>query len=235
MKKFFSVLLAALMLAALVSGCGKKEEPAVSPEAAPAQEQPAAQEASAIDANALVGLMANSTNFMEKGISYDNEVHVGDQVYATSIAFKGKMSRIQGGDAENPTVTITKEDGIYILNLGEKTGFKMPNDPEANFSEDPTGDLKPEEQMDKDAIQIIGSEDVNGEPCYLIVTKDSVQGYEMKMWIHKKYGIVMKMEADSPDGKMNLVVRNLKVGDVPDSLFDIPNDIVMMEMPVLPQ
>ncbi len=233
-KKVLILLLAAVMVI-MVSGCGgAKPAPAEpAPAEAPAAETPAAAEET--DSSGLFQLMESSVDYMAKGVSYDYVMTAGGETIRTHYAFKNGMVRFEGGAAGAENIMITRDDGIYMINLAEKTGFKMPKPEGADTGTDGTGDLKPEETMDRDAVKIIGSEDVNGEPCHVLTTKDTVAGYDMKMWVHKKYGIMMRMEAETAEGQMKIEITNLKVGDVADSEFEIPADVQMMEMPVVPQ
>lgn len=233
-KRMWIVLLA-LTVAIMGAACGgAKPEPAEpAPAEAPAAEAPAAT--AETDNSGLFQLMESSVDYMAKGVSYDYEMTAGGETIRTHYAFKNGMVRFEGGAAGAESIMITRDDGIYMINLAEKTGFKMPKPEGADTGADGTGDMKPEETMDKDAVKIIGSEDVNGEPCHVLTTKDTVAGYDMKMWVHKKYGIMMRMEAESPEGQMKIEITNLKVGDVSDSEFEIPADVQMMEMPVVPQ
>lgn len=235
MKKILALLMMATLTFALATGCSKpapEAAPEVSEPAAEAPAEPAA-EAETMDNDGLFNAMAGSVDYMSKGISYDYEMTAGGQVINSRYAYKNGDMRIEGNAGGAQTVTITKSDAIYILNMADKTGFKMPKSGDSGA--EGMGDLKPEETMDKDAVKIIGNEDLNGEPCVVFTTKDKVAGYEMKMWVHKKYGVMMKMEAESPEGKMKIEIKNLKVGDIPDSEFEIPADFKMMEMPVVPQ
>ncbi len=237
MKKFLALFLMATLVFSLFTGCSKPATEATpeatEPTPAEAPAEPAAEES--MDNDGLFNAMAGSVDYMTKGISYDYEMTAGGQVLKTRYAYKNGEIRMEGGAGGSQSVIITKSDAIYMLNLTDKTGFKMPKTAGSDTGAEGTGDLKPEETMDKDAVKIIGSEDFNGEPCVVFTTKDKLAGYEMKMWVHKKYGVMMKMEAESPEGEMKIEIKNLKVGDIPDSEFEIPADITMMEMPVVPQ
>ncbi len=235
MKKFLAVLLMTGLVLSLFAGCSKPAPAETAePEAAEATTEAAAEETT--DKEGILKLMGGSADFMKSGFSYDYVMTIGDQTSTSHFSFKGENVRMEVVQEENQSIMITKGKEMFIINPGEKTGFKMNVDEsgEAN-AVNPAGDVKPEESMDKDNMKIIGKEDINGEPCYVVESKDMVGQYAMKMWIHQKYGIAMKMEAEAPEGKVMMEVKNLVVGDVPDSEFEIPSDIQIMEMPVMPQ
>jgi len=235
MKKILALLLISGMTFAIFSGCSKPvpAEPATPPsaETPAAPSEPKASEVT--DKDGILKLMGGSVDIMKKGVSYDYVMTAGEQTTTSRFSFKGGNVRMEGLDPSNPSLMITKDKERYIISPQEKTGFKMST--EANTDANPTGEIKPEENMDKDALKIIGKETVNGEPCYIVTTKNIVDGSDMKMWLHEKYGILMKMESLSSDGNLLIEVKNLKVGDVPDAEFEIPADIKIREMPVVPQ
>lgn len=234
MRKMFALVLMGALVLMLSVGCSKPSPEAPAPVEAPSvAEAPAAPAEESTDKEGLLQLMGGSANAMKQGLSYDYSTTVSGQTITSHFSYKGENVRIESLDSANPSLMITKGVETYIINPLEKTGFKMTV--EAGTGGNPTGDVKPEEAMDKDALTIVGNEDVNGEPCYVVATKNIMDGFEMKMWVHRKLGLMMKMESESPDGKVLVELKNLKVGNIPDSEFEIPADIKIQEMPVLPQ
>lgn len=237
MKKILALFLMSMVVFTLFYGCSKPSPaaPADLPPVAEAPTTPAEPPAAEVtDKDGILKLLGESPDVMKKGISYDYVMMVGEQQTMTSkFSYKGENIRMEGLDPSNPSLMITKGKELFIINPQEKTGFKMSTELEGDAN--PTGDVKPEESMDKDSLNVVGKEDVNGEPCYVVLTKNVADDSEMKLWLHQKYGIMMKMESQSSEGKVLIEVKNLKVGDIPDSLFEIPSDIKMMEMPTIPQ
>ena len=63
-----------------------------------------------------------------------------------------------------------------------------------------------------------------------ILSKDKATNEEVKLWVSKKYGITMKMVSKGVDGsEMTIEVTELKVGDINDSEFEVPSDVVIEE------
>lgn len=235
MKKIVALLLMSLLVFTVFSGCSKPA-PAVPAEPAPADAPAAPSEPPAsevTDKDGILSLMAESPDVMKNGLSYDYVMTVADQVITSRFSFKGDNIRMEGLDPSNPSLMITKGKELFIINPQEKTGFKMTT--ELDSDANPSGEIKPEENMDKDSLQVIGKEDVDGEPCYIVMTKNLEDDSDMKLWLHQKYGIMMKMESQTSEGTLLMEVKNLKVGNIPDSDFEIPADIEIMEMPGLPQ
>jgi len=234
MKRMLALFLMSVLVFTLFSGCSKPA-PAAPAEPTPAPtpavpEEPATTEVT--DKDGILKLIGSGADLMKQGVSYDYILTAGEQTTTSKISFKGENVRMEGFDPANPSLTIKKGREMFIINPQEKTGFKMST--EVDSDANPTGEIKPEENMDKNALTIVGKETVNGEPCYIVTTKNVVDGSDMKMWLHQKYGIMMKMEAPSAEGNLLVEVKNLKVGDIPDSQFEIPADIQMMEMPAVP-
>lgn len=231
MKRIVGVLMTVLLLAA-GTACSK---PAPAPETQPPAEAPAAEAAAeqTPDKDGILSLMAGGQNVMKDGMSYEYILTMGDIVTKSRFAFRGNNVRIEGLDAMNPSLMITKGEDLYIINPKDKTGFKMSAEADAGAS--PTGEVNPEENMDPDTMNILGKDVIDGEPCYIVESANVVDGNAMKFWIHEKYGIVMRMESMSNEGKILMEIKNLKVGNIPDSEFEIPAGIEMMEMPVFPE
>jgi hypothetical protein len=79
----------------------------------------------------------------------------------------------------------------------------------------------------------MGEEKVNGQDCekYLITYKDAVMG-KMYQWFSAKLEWPVKIAAETPQGKMTYELKNIKEGEVDDSVFEIPAGYQKMEIPV---
>jgi len=229
MKRIIGIFMTVLLLM-MGTACSTPEPEAQPPTEAPTAESTADQTP---DNEGILSLMADGQNVLKNGMSYDYIMTMGDIVTKSHFAFKGNNVRIEGLDAMNPSLMITKGEDLYIINPNDKTGFKMSAEADAGASL--TGEVNPEENMDRDTMNILGRDVIDGELCYIIETANVVDGNAMKFWIHEKYGIVMRMESMANEGKILMEIKNLKVGDIPDSEFEIPAGIEMMEMPVLPE
>lgn len=236
MKKALIWMMAATLVMSLFSGCSKPAEEKPAAAEKPAAEAPAAPAADEVkDKDGILKLMSGAKTMMEKGIYYESAMKVTDQEIVTKMWMKGGKLKTQSGVGENNFITIMGGDESVMYNPETKSGFKFKTG--ANVPGAPAGGQSndPEKNMDQSSIVYTGKGEVNGEPCYTFTTKDKNEGVEMKGWLHAKYGIVMKLEGKSKDGTYTMEVKNLKVGDVSDSEFQVPADITFAEMPAMPQ
>jgi outer membrane lipoprotein-sorting protein len=76
---------------------------------------------------------------------------------------------------------------------------------------------------------IVGSEVVDGHDCWVV--EASMEGVSAKYWIWKEKGFPVKVEVDTAEGKMTMEYKNIDFGDIPDSEFELPAGVQIMEMP----
>jgi outer membrane lipoprotein-sorting protein len=74
---------------------------------------------------------------------------------------------------------------------------------------------------------IIGTDTMDGKEC--LVVEYSYQGATVKSWIWKEHGFPVRVETTTPEGTMVIVYRNIDFGDIPDSMFELPPGVQIME------
>lgn len=77
---------------------------------------------------------------------------------------------------------------------------------------------------------INGSETVNGMKCRVITV--SSEEYSAKEWISEDYGIIVKVQQEYEGTTSTMEFKNIKIGagTVPDSTFDLPSGVDIMDM-----
>lgn len=76
---------------------------------------------------------------------------------------------------------------------------------------------------------IVGSEVVDGKDCWVVeATREEMT---TKSWIWKEKGFPVKVEVDTAEGKMTIEYKNIDFSDIPDSEFELPEGVEIMEMP----
>jgi outer membrane lipoprotein-sorting protein len=85
---------------------------------------------------------------------------------------------------------------------------------------------------DKAETKFLGKETVNGYVCdkYQYIYHDTSMGTSTQ-WVSKKFNCVIKSEYKSSAGYMLTEYKNIKEGNVQDSLFEIPGDYALMSLP----
>ena len=76
---------------------------------------------------------------------------------------------------------------------------------------------------------IVGSEVVDGKDCWVV--EASAEGVSTKYWIWKEKGFPVKVEVDTAEGKTTMEYKNIDFGNIPDSEFELPAGVQIMEMP----
>ncbi len=144
---------------------------------------------------------------------------------------KGKKTRMDFDMMGQKTSIITRIDKKVIWNVQHDAGMyiEMPivdEDPATQFSD---------EELENIAVKKkIGSEKVNGYMCnkYEIIYHDKQKG-KITTWVSKKLNFPIKMIYNSPHGKMYTEYKNIKIGKVKDSFFDVPQGLQKMSMPAI--
>lgn len=78
---------------------------------------------------------------------------------------------------------------------------------------------------------IIGSEKYDGKDC--LVVQYTSMGETVKMWIWKQYGIDIKTETTTDEGKSIEEIKNISFSNISDSKFQLPAGVEKIQMPGL--
>ena len=115
------------------------------------------------------------------------------------------------------------EDVVYSYMPAQNMAFKM------DISQAPESPVEGMENLEGYAPQIIGSEVVDGKDC--LVVEATYEGTKTKSWIWKEKGFPVKVVTTTPQGEMTIEYKNIDFGDIPDSEFELPAGVQIMEMP----
>lgn len=222
--------MAALLLAGVLAGCPGKPEPEVPPApdaGMPAEVTPPADPStpSAAAAGKLGDIIARMPASFEATITI---VPAEGEPQTTTVALQmadGKPLRMKTAAPEQPGTMVVdyQEKKMYLWDEARGQGMSVPlSDAQANLPESAYADVDPE-------IAISGSEVVEGVDCWVVETTDD-QGRTVTTWYAKDNSLVQKVEAES----VTMTYEYSRVGDVPDSEFELPADITFREMPAMP-
>ncbi len=143
------------------------------------------------------------------------------------IYMKGEKMRREFAAGEKVGITIVRPDMkvMWMLMPGQKTVMEMP------FSKASLEKMMgmPKEQQAE--MKLLGTETVNGYETekYETTVKGGDKPMKHYLWVSKKFGVPIKMV--SLDGKFSMEYRDIKEGNVPDSVFEIPPGYQKMTMP----
>ncbi len=131
---------------------------------------------------------------------------------------------VQGQSVVNLTDTVLKTMISYMPS--QNTAIRM------DFSQASPSATDSAKSVENYKPTIIGTEILNGKVCLVVehITKDG----SGKMWIWKQYGLPVRSEVTSPEGKTIMEYQNFEFTDIPDSTFDLPAGVQVMSLPTLP-
>lgn len=140
------------------------------------------------------------------------------------------------GDKMRSETSVQGQTQVMIIrqDLG-LSWMMMPNNMvmEIPLPEDPRSFAQNQDQLEEMAQkESLGQETVEGYECEVSLYKfhDAAYG-TMTQWFSKKLNWPVKIESKSEYGTVLSEYKNIKVGSVPDDLFEIPAGYQKMSMP----
>jgi len=79
---------------------------------------------------------------------------------------------------------------------------------------------------------VIGTETLDGKLC--TVVEYSEAGIQVKTWIWKEKGLPLRIEQSGTRGKVIVELKNIDFSDIPDSMFQLPAGVQILDMPAIP-
>jgi|YNPNPStandDraft_1061719.scaffolds.fasta_scaffold34252_1 outer membrane lipoprotein-sorting protein len=147
---------------------------------------------------------------------------------------QGKKIRqeVNMGSMKHIVIFRPDKNVTWMLDPKSKTYVEMPARPRMM---DPSI-LKDEAEMKKLGVKKnLGTEKVNGFVCdkFRLTYKDKSMG-SSTVWVSKQLEWPLKTESKGPRGTMVAETKNIKVGKLPSSLFEIPKGYKKTSMPQRP-
>lgn len=145
----------------------------------------------------------------------------------TIAGMKGDGKVFQGKNADRREMTVQGQRSVLIIKNKEilmlmpdlNMAMRMP------LGSDPLSDV-----LDPDpdtSFTPLGKETVNGEKATKY--RADYEGGGGHFWATED-GIIMKVEAETSEGKLIVNTTNVKRGPQPDSLFELPSGVQIMDM-----
>jgi len=180
------------------------------------------------DLESLFGSMEYPTNFYYEMTMESEEMGS----YTTQIWMMDEKMRSEGEWEGQVFITIQDEEHYYTLDPNTMTAMRFPIEENDTMTDEFDDEPRIDEFMvdeDWENITYEGEETLNGVETYVIIDRSDEAEY--KMWVHKEYGIPMRMESSGSSLEDDYVmeVRNLQVGEVSDEDFEIPDDYEIMD------
>lgn len=164
---------------------------------------------------------AAQDNPFAKRAEYSADLHY------TIAGMKGDGKVFQGKNADRREMTVQGQRSVMIIKNKEimmlmpdlNMAMRMP------LGTDPLGDvLDPDPEA---SFAPLGKETVNGEKTTKY--RADYEGGSGHFWATAD-GIIMKVEAETSEGTLTVNTSNVKRGPQPDSLFELPPGVQIMDM-----
>jgi len=158
-------------------------------------------------------------------VKYDGVVTAPGQPTLTQKVWLKKSKMRMEFTAEGQTmVYLIDSDAktMYMYIPAQNMAMKM------DFSQAPGAAT---ENLDLEGYNpvLIGTETLDGKVC--LVVEYTVQGVKTKAWIWKDKGFPIRMETATTQGTMVMEFKNIEFVDIPDSIFELPAGVQIVQMP----
>ncbi len=219
-------LLALFLFTVVLAGCGTAPQDT----SAPADKEAAApsSEKSSDSEPVLKDLLGKGKAVNE--MSFDCETQVGEQKMLVKTWMKGDKLRneIESPEGDGKIINIIDNAAgvVYVYHPEQKMATKMDiSMAQQDGSSSPQEDL---EAMNPEKMKYVGKDTIDGKRCLVYeITEDNVG--TSKVWLWEENGIPVRMEVISDGEKMVMEYRNIKIGGIPDSMFELPAGIQITE------
>lgn len=226
------VLLAAVLILALASGCGGGGQATETEEGDPGQ-QGEEQAQGSEDLGSLLGKAGGITS-----LSYDIEItsyqdgQAGPE-FEGKFWIKGKKYKQEITVAGEKSIVIfdgDKNEG-YIISPATNSAMKMTTPPEdENSPRSPLEEVGALEATELDGARSLGREEVDGKECSVWEFSSPDVG-TATWWVWEEYGIPIKMKTELSEGfQSEIVYKNIAVNNVSDAEFEIPEGLTVLDL-----
>lgn len=131
--------------------------------------------------------------------------------------------------------TVKNKDGAFMIHPMDRYAAKYPSgtnrDNPIVFLPGPTGDVKA--FLAKMKAKKTGSEKIGDKPCDIYTYHEPVTELDCKLWVETKSSSPVKLVYVGKDKQTEITATyaSFKLGlDVPDSKFELPKDIKIVQM-----
>ncbi len=159
------------------------------------------------------------------------EVEIASPEATTEMQFAMK------GDRMRSEMTYEGHQAIMFIDKAAQTFYNYLPDQNMAFSLDATlveevlGNALTEQAhglMNLNPV-VVGQERIDNKDC--LVVEYDIDGLESRMWIWEEHGLPIRVDSFGPHGTVRASVRNIEFVDLPDSLFELPSGVQIMETP----
>ena len=149
----------------------------------------------------------------------------GQPAVTQKIEVKGNKMRIETTQEGQTQIILIDYDArtMYVYMPEENMAMKMTFNPPAKSAVEEAqsvADYNP---------TVVGTETIDGKVC--LVVEYTVEGAATKMWIWEEHAFPIRVEVTTAEGKTIVEYKNIAFVDIPDSEFELPAGVQIIEMP----
>lgn len=161
--------------------------------------------------------------------SYDMVATIMGQDITATIYVKGPLVRqeIDFGGQKGVMIADQSKKMAYTMEGGQNVAIRH----EITDSSDQVNPNDALQSFPKDT-RITGTDTIDGKSAVILDVPDPQQ--PSKIWIWTEKGLILRAEATAIPGLVSMDFRNYKFDPLPDSLFQIPAGIQIVDEPVAP-
>lgn len=230
-RRILLLLILSLMFALALYGCGSNEQDDQQNNDPDQQEQNGNDNEDDVDLETVFRDVEYPTN-----ISYEMTIQSeGASSYTSRLWIMDDKMRNEYEMEGMTFISIYDGERFYTLDPSTKIAMRYPIDDEELEEDDIDDEPALGDFIDDDdwaSLNYVQQEMLNGVKTYVVLDSFDDLDIEYKMWIHHEYGIPMRVESSGPNPDDNYVleVSNLKVGEVTEADFEIPEDYEVMDL-----
>lgn len=166
----------------------------------------------------------------EDGFSYEYVLTLPDgskttnKMWVKAGNMKSEMENPAGG-APILSIINTQENAVYMYQPEMNQAIVMPmedSDVDTTSPKDYLGESNPENMM------FSSKETFDGKEC--LVYETDYEGGKGKIWIWEEYGMPLRVETVSGQDTIVVEFLNFEIGNVDDSVFQLPEGTEIMDM-----
>ena len=170
----------------------------------------------------LAASLVQAAEFTATMVTKAGGVEIPGKIYVKENKVRNEVQA--GGQ---PSIHILRPDKkvVWIIIPQQKAYVEMPITHTAQQK------MLPLTEDQKAKMKKVGTETINGYACDKYETTMSHQGKPMQVftWVATDLGVPIKIVSE--DGSFSMEYKDIKPGQVADSLFDLPQDYKKMQLP----
>jgi len=170
----------------------------------------------------LAASLVQAAEFTATMVTKAGGVEIPGKIYVKENKVRNE---VQAGGQTSIHILRPDKKVVWIIMPQQKAYVEMPITHTAQQK------MLPLTEDQKAKMKKVGTETINGYACDKYETTMSHQGKPMQVftWVATDLGVPIKIVSE--DGSFSMEYKDIKPGQVADSLFDLPQDYKKMQLP----